>query len=121
MIVIQQTESPFPASAAPFFDRRNRKVASIPLTDKKTVLDHIPGFIYNEEFFDVGGPEIIEMKVPTIENKIVVCSQILLASYLFEGRNGFPRDREKAKMWIRKAGENGFTKADDILKNMEPE
>lgn len=97
------------------------KLASLPMTDKKIVLDHVPGFIYrNEEFFDID-PRTINIKVPTIENKIVVCSQILLASYLFEGRNGFPRDREKAKKWIRKAGENGFAKADDILKNMEPE
>ncbi len=88
------------------------------MTDRKTVLDHVPGFIYNEEYFDVGGPEIIEMKVPTIENKIVVCSQILLGTYLFQGKNGFPRDREKAKKWIRSAGENGFTKADAVLKNM---
>lgn len=94
------------------------KLASLPMTDRKTVLDHVPGFIYNEEYFDVGGPEIIEMKVPTIENKIVVCSQILLGTYLFQGKNGFPRDREKAKKWIRAAGENGFTKADAVLKNM---
>ena len=49
-----------------------------------------------------------------IENKIVGCSQILLVSFLFERRNGFPRDREKKKKRIGKTGENGFIKTDEF-------
>ena len=94
-------------------------LAALPLTGKKTVLDHIPGYIDSKKLF-VEKTEI-NLKEPTVMNKIIVFSQATLGVLCADGADGIPRDRKKAKEWLNKAKENGFGGTDAILKHLRLE
>ena len=95
------------------------KLAELPLTDEKSVLDHIPGAINNKRMFDEKA--VIDPKVPTVMNKIIVSSQLALGALYLEGADGIEPDREKAKQWIKTAGENGYAQADQTIRKLRLE
>jgi len=95
------------------------KLAELPLTDEKSVLDHMPGALNNKKMFDEKA--VIDLKVPTVMNKIIVSSQAALGMLYVGGADGIEPDREKAKQWIEKAGENGYTQADQVIKQLRLE
>ena len=96
-----------------------QKLAELPLTDEKCVLDHIPGAINNKRLFDEKA--VIDLKVPTVMNKIIVSSQAMLGALYADGADGIEPDREKAKQWLKTAGENGYAQADQVIKMLRLE
>ena len=95
------------------------KLAELPLTDEKSVLDHIPGMFNNKKMFDAKA--VIDLKVPTVMNKIIVSSQAALGMLYVGGADGIEPDREKAKQWLKTAGENGYDQADQVIKQLRLE
>ena len=95
------------------------KLAELPLTDGKTVLDHIPGMFNNKKLFDEKAE--IDLKVPTVMNKIIVSSQAALGVLYVGGADGIEPDRKKAKQWLKTAGENGHTQAEQAIKQLRLE
>ena len=95
------------------------KLAELPLTEEKTVLDHIPGAINSRRLFDEKA--VIDLIVPTVMNKIIVSSQAALGALYVDGADGIEPDREKAKQWLKTAGENGYAQADQVIKQLRLE
>lgn len=84
----------------------------------------INGEEINEDFGrdidNIDVDDIIKPKSPSITNTIIVFCQMSLGLMYAEGDEsiGVKRDKEKAREWIKKAGENGLTIADEILKDI---
>ena len=95
------------------------KLAELPLTDEKSVIDHMPGALNNKKMFDAKA--VIDLKVPTVMNKIIVSSQAALGMLYVSGADGIEPDREKAKQWLKTAGENGYAQADQVIKQLRLE
>ncbi len=95
------------------------KLAELPLTDEKSVLDHMPGSLNNKKMFDEKA--VINLKVPTVMNKIIVSSQAALGVLYVIGADGIEPDREKAKQWLKTAGENGYAQAEQVIKQLRLE
>ena len=74
----------------------------------------------DSEFDDLDVEEIIKPTNPTIENILIVQAQVSLGCVYAEGSEnlGIKRDKAKAREWFKKAGENGFTEADVVLKDL---
>lgn len=95
------------------------KLAELPLTEEKSVLDHIPGVFGNRKLFDEKA--VIDLKVPTVMNKIIVSSQTMLGVLYVDGADGIEPDRGKAKQWLETAGKNGYAQADQVIKMLRLE
>ena len=95
------------------------KLAELPLTDEKSVIDHMPGALNNKKMFDAKA--VIDLKVPTVMNKIIVSSQAALGMLYVGGADGIEPDKEKAKQWLKTAGENGYAQADQVIKQLRLE
>lgn len=95
------------------------KLAELPLTDERSVFDHMPGALNNKKLFDEKA--VIDLKVPTVMNKIIVSSQAALGVLYVIGADGIEPDKEKAKQWLKTAKENGYAQADQVIKMLRLE
>lgn len=95
------------------------KLAELPLTDERSVFDHMPGALNNKKLFDEKA--VIDLKVPTVMNKIIVSSQAALGVLYVIGADGIEPDKEKAKQWLKTAGKNGYAQAEQVIKQLRLE
>lgn len=93
-----------------------RKVAEQSLTNEKTVLDYFEDELPIADAFS--GTSGIDIDLPedkqNFSNYLIVASQMLLSGVYMK-----QEDFAEAKKWLRKAGDNGFSQADDLLPLVE--
>ena len=93
-----------------------RKAANHSLTKEKTVIDVFKDEIGLDDVFS--GASGVDIDLPedkqNVSNVMIVMSQMLLGAVYME-----QKDLAEAKKWLRKAGDNGLSQADDLLPLVE--
>ena len=90
-----------------------KTVASMPLQERKTVLDYLS---------HVGGGDIhLTGKPDTNTNRLIVIAQYSLGVHYYAGGapGGQGRDLDEAAKWLKMAKDNGFNQAESVLRVVE--
>ena len=96
-----------------------KKAASQPLTDRKSVLDHVDDLKSYKEWTDF--PFELDDEHLTNANLAVIMSQVMLGMAYHAGVATGGRDLNEAKKWLKMARDNGCREVGEWLEELEKE